>query len=190
MEVTFLETGLPAIIYFAGWFILGMRADFQTNYNGCWEVGGEKSKGYMHLLYWLGIKPGELKKEEYKYTEPRLRIEFKYSYWWVGLWPLMVVASIAKLIYLLCKAFKEATVGKAIKKAQYMQEQKRRYIKPEDVVMYQPGDLIVMKNGAEIKLFKFTQYEFCDGYENVYNWLDAKLNSSYEMRKLIEKKNQ
>lgn len=188
MEITFLGTVLPCAIYLTGWFILTMIADLQENHDGYWEVNGEKSKGYMHLLYWLGIKPYSLKKDEHKYIESHNKTRFKYSYGWVSIWPIVFVASIAKAIWLLFRAIKEATVGKAIKEVEYIQEQKRRYIKPEDVVMYQPGDLVVMKNGAEIKIMKFTQYEFCDAYENVYDWLDAKLNSSHEIRKIISNK--
>lgn len=166
-----LSIGITIAVYVITGIVFCINCDFNSNYNSRWKIGrdSDKSKTYMHLLYWLGITPSYLNAYDDKAAE------FKFSYFWVWIWPIIIPVAIIKLIL-------NATLFKIERKIEEEREKNRVYIKREDIFSFQRGDKIIMKDGKVQILDKFSPMQFSDPSQNVYNWLDAKENQTYTQR--------
>jgi len=168
MEVWMIATGI--IVWGIGWLIFAAHADFSTDVYNWFK---EEKKCYMHLLKYIGVK---------RTIKEGSNTRFRYSFLWVPLWPIIV--PLAFILFI-----ERNTIGKQKEKYEAYKEKKKVYIKLDDIYSFKKYDTINLKNGEQVTLNFFSQHQFSDNENNVYDWIEAKSNISYEARKREEHKN-
>lgn len=141
-----------------------------------WYNDFEDTKAhYPYLLNFLKIPHTGAKRNNWRVNLKDHEV-YKVSYLYAFLFPIIYPAALAKFIY-------TVTFKKQADKIAKAKELKKKYT-TNDIYDFERNDLIILKDGKTVMLDEFSLIEFSDSDKNIYSWVEAKSNMSFEKRKI------